>query len=289
MIQVYKMGMSYYQNKIDKNSGMTEVKIIKEELKNIKTDKKVLVIINGIRDEIDNSLLNIIKNYDLSIFIMSDSIALETSLDIMNACDCVLHQSPYLKFNEIKTSQAYSYVPELFYKYCKKLLSQGKINNDKIKSSKIYFGGNNKNRDDKFKAYKIGETPSIFTRYKLYETGEDSRIDHKEYLQELSNFKYSLVICRKDYRDIGWITSRYYEAIALDNIPFIDNEYDVDNFVVSESSILRVNDYETLMKACEYLIHNTSLAANILRELKTQAECSSNLFRFLVEEIIKNS
>lgn len=288
MIHVYKMGMSYYANSVDKNSGMTEVKIITNELNKIKIDKKVLVIINGIRDEVDNKLLQIIKEYDFSIFIMSDSIALETSLDIMNACDYVLHQAPYHTFEEIHSPQTYSYVPELFYKYCKKLRLEGKI--DAIKSyypGLIYFGGNNKKRDDKFRAYKVNESPNMFSRYKLYETGKDTRIGHLDYLNELSRFSYSLVICREDYRKIGWITSRYFEAIALDNVPFIDYEYDIFNFVVGENSILRVNGYKSLMSAKECLSKDTLLKLHIMRELKLNADKNLEKFKELIEEIIK--
>lgn len=286
MIRVYKMGMSYYLNSIDKNSGMTEVKIITEELKKIKTDKNILVIINGIRDEADNTLLSLINDYDLSIFIMSDSVALETSLDIMNACDIVLHQAPHYNFDNIKSLQYYSYVPELFYKYCKELLSQGKIKTIDKKIDMIYFGGNNKNRDDKFKAYKVGKVSTVFSRHKLYETGEDLRISHNEYLKELSEFLYSLVICREDYRKIGWITSRYFEAIALGNIPFIDFEYDMDNFLVNKDSFLRVNNYESMISIRNYLKQNPDIAKQTLNELKSKAEESLDKFYLLIEEII---
>ena len=34
--------------------------------------------------------------------------------------------------------------------------------------------------------------------------------------------------------------SRYFEAIALDNIPLIDNEYDIKETLVSKDSILKV-------------------------------------------------
>lgn len=288
MIHVYKMGLSYYKNKIDKNSGMTEVKIISDELSRIRTDKNVLVIINGVRDVADECVFDEIKNYDLSIFIMSDSIALDTSLDIMNACDFVLHQAPCYTFERIKSSQFYSFVPELFYKYCKNLIANGEIKVKKTESPDvIYFGGNNKNRDDKFKIYKINEAPNIFSRYKLYETGEDTRISHIEYLKELSHYSYSLVICRKDYRNIGWITSRYFEAIALDNVPLIDWEYDINNYLI-KSDVLRVKDYESLVSVHEYLRQNSLLSDFYLRNLKSCAECNTEKFKEQIERIINN-
>lgn len=288
MIKIYKMGMSYYKDKIDKNSGMTEVKIITEELDKIETDKNVLIIINGIRDEVDNKLLEDIKNYDLSIFIMSDSIALETSLDIMNACDYVLHQAPNYKFEQIKAKQFYSYVPELFYKYCKNLISSGEIKVPLpiFKKDLVYFGGNNKNRDDKFKAYKVNEAQGIFSRYKLYETNEDTRLNHIDYLKELSNFSYSLVICREDYRKIGWITSRYYEAIALGNLPFIDFEYDINNHIIEDDNILRVKNYAELMNVKKKLFLNPKQKFDIFKELNVKAIVNVDNFKALIKQLV---
>lgn len=290
MIHVHKMGLSYYANGIDKNSGMTELQLIVDEIKNIETfDKNILIIINGIRDESDNKLFELIKESDISIFIMSDSIALETSLDIMNACDYVLHQAPYHIFNEIKVPQKYSYVPELFYKYCRTLLLQGVIKLDSFKSPKIYFGGNNKNRDDKFKTYKINEAPNIFSRYKLYETGKDTRISHNEYLKELSKFAYSLVICREDYRRIGWITSRYFEAIALGNIPLIDYEYDTYCFLIGLDSFLRVSSYESLTRASKFLNSHSEYSELLLTRLRKDAELKITKFKELIEKIIEEN
>ena len=57
MIDVYKMGMSYYKNaKCDKNSGLTELRMIEIEAKRVEKNfpsVNVLIIVNGIRDKED--------------------------------------------------------------------------------------------------------------------------------------------------------------------------------------------------------------------------------------------
>lgn len=84
--------MSYYEknNNVDKNSGLFEFNMIKDAVGKIRTDKNVLIILNGIRDQEDNELIEEIKKYDVSIFIMTDAIALHTSLDIMYPCLVVI-------------------------------------------------------------------------------------------------------------------------------------------------------------------------------------------------------
>ena len=49
MIEVYKIGLEWYDKTEDKNGGLFEYRIIKQELKDILTTKAVLVIINGKR------------------------------------------------------------------------------------------------------------------------------------------------------------------------------------------------------------------------------------------------
>ena len=286
MIAIYKMGMSYYnKSKVDKNSGLTEVELIAGKTKNIKTDKKVLIIINGVRDEEDEKLFELIKGFDVSIFIMSDSIAIKTSLDIMNACDFVLHQAPGYKFSEITTRQTYSFVPELFYEHCKEM-NINVLN----KSSKVYFGGNDTGREDKFEAYNILSNDDLyFKRCKLASKNVDERISHEEYLKEISSYKYSLVICRDDYRGNGWLTSRFFEAVALGNLPIMDIDYDCNNILipVELSNIYKkVKNEKQLMEAVEYYENNKEAAARILYKLNLLIQRRVNRFEERLEEVI---
>lgn len=45
MIEVYKIGLEWYDKTEDKNGGLFEYRIIKQELKDILTTKAVLVIV----------------------------------------------------------------------------------------------------------------------------------------------------------------------------------------------------------------------------------------------------
>lgn len=227
MIDIYKIGKKYYDEELcgkDKNSGIFEYDIIRNELKGIETELNVLIIINGKLEKQENDfVLNKMKGYDKTIFIMSDSIALKTCKQIMNKCTLVLHQRIFGLFKEITTKQAYSGVPELFYKYC--IIPYDKIDFQK-KKNKISFGGNDLNRRDKFEAYNINlDNKKFSVRIKSYEDNTDGRVSHDEYLEELKNCKHSLMICRKEYRNINWITARFFESIAVGTIPICDVDF----------------------------------------------------------------
>ena len=120
MIDFYKIGSTnYVQNGtlVDKNSGMFEFHIIKSELNDIVCEKRVLIIVNGkfTMDE-EQSLQNILNEYDLKIFIASDIVALTDNRNIIDKCDILLHQCPNNSIDTIDVKQDYSWVPELFYK-----------------------------------------------------------------------------------------------------------------------------------------------------------------------------
>lgn len=243
MIEVYKMGMSKYKDSVDKNSGLFELEIIKKELKSIeylKISKNVLIILNGVRDSEDEQLFEKIKNADVSIFIMSDSIAIKTSLDIINACDYCLHQAIDYEFPEILCKQGYSGVPELFYKYNKKEYEKQTVGYAKI-DSRVIFGGNDLNRQDKFELYHLydSDNPFITSFKKVYGENNsiDDRIPYTDYIRLLSQRRYSLMICREEYRGNNWITSRFFEALAVDCLPCVDVDYDRDCKLTDEIKV----------------------------------------------------
>lgn len=241
MIEVYKVGLKYYDTlKSDKNSGLFECEIIKRELRGIICQQKILVIINGLNSPEENEqVLNMMKDYDKKIFIMSDSIAMETCKQIMEKCDVVLHQR-FENYEEIKTRQAYSYVPELFYKY----ICEYPIMEYQDKFECVNFGGNNLRRQDKFDAYNISD--KIYsTRIKSYTEGYDARVNHDEYIAELAGSKYSLMICREEYRNINWVTARFYESIAVDCLPLVDTDYCKGlEYIFGKENIIRVSNFE---------------------------------------------
>lgn len=238
MINVYKIGLKWY-DEVDKNGGLFEYRIIEEELSNIITDQRVLVIINGkfFEDE-ETSLLELIKCYNTTIFIATDIIAFENNSKIIEASDYLLHQSPLVLQQFYYKPQLYSYVPELFYRYVTADTS--------VKNNKMIFGGGVRDNEDLILEY-LQAVPS--TAY-LKTAEKDNRISYNEYLKELAKHKYSLVISRKAYQKIGWVTPRYVEALALNTLPICDYNYDkFSHFFhinIGDSSSLEkiIQDYE---------------------------------------------
>jgi len=239
MIEVYKMGMSKYKDGVDKNSGLYEFDIIKQEVSGFETDKNVLIILNGVRDSEDEQLFEKIKKADVTIFIMSDSIALKTSLDIINSCDYCLHQGLNYKFNEITCEQTYSYLPELFYKHIRAEYLKKPVDMY-LKFNKVLFGGNNLNRQDKFDAYQLEDPDNTLVSSLLKIYGDetvDNRIEYTKYLDVLAHYRYSLVICRDEYRNTNWLTSRFFESVAVDCLPIIDEDYDKQCQITSKIKV----------------------------------------------------
>lgn len=220
MITVYKIGKSMYKTKrgkiIDKNSGYYEYMYITKECATIETDKNVLIIINGkfgLGEK--EALIKCMKTYDKCIFIASDIIALTDNVDIINKCNYLLHQCPSHIFAEfINIKQYYSFVPELFYKYCKEYAA--------VKYEYMIFGGGVRDNEDKINDY-LSNVPCVsFMKTEAI----DNRIPYEEYLKELSKSQYALIVSRKAYSAIGWVTARFAEAIAKRCIPIVDIEYD---------------------------------------------------------------
>lgn len=292
MITVYKMGMSYYEknNNVDKNSGLFEFNMIKDAVEKIRTDKNVLIILNGIRDQKDNELIEEIKKHDVSIFIMTDAIALHTSLDIMNACSCVLHQAPDYKFEKITTRQQYNYVPELFYRYTRKLVRELGMRLEQYEDGKVFFGGNNTGRQDKFEKYSIMNNPLIVQSCKL-DGQMDQRMDHNDYIRELSKHKYSLVICRDEYREPSWLTARFFEALAVGNLPLLDVDYDIKGRMSLKDKPERIYpkcDGEGGLKIVHAFFEENRLERlRVLRTLQFRADVRAERFAETIKEVIK--
>lgn len=246
MIELFKMGKRYYLGGVDKNSGLTEVSLIQKEVNKIQTKKNILLIINGVRDDEDIKYLKErMQSSDLNIFIMSDSIAIKSNLDIINACDICLHQGINYYFDEITCRQYYSYVPELFYKNAKEKYRDQNV----FKTNAVLFGGNNLDRQDKFNDYEILDSAVYKAFVKLYDKDGiillDNRIDYSRYLDELASCKYSLVICREEYRESNWITSRFFESVALKCLPIIDEDYCREEYAMFP---IKVHDHDSMIK-----------------------------------------
>lgn len=276
MISVYKIGKSLYENKrgfvIDKNSGYYEYEYIKTECENIHTNKKVLVIINGRFDysECRQELLDYTKLFDVRIFIASDIISLTDNQDIINACDYLLHQCPTHRFCEFpQLKQHYSYVPELFYKYCQ----ESTFTKDEL----LIFGGGVRDNEAKIAGY-LNAVPSVaFIKTNV----SDNRLEYNEYLKELSKHSYALIISRKKYSEIGWVTARFAEAIAKNCIPIVDAEYDKTNYFMVD----KISSKKELVKLINFYSTHPQTKQQILSHFRNVLTNRSNAFAALIRGI----
>jgi hypothetical protein len=272
MIEVYKIGLSYYDGlKSDKNSGLFEYDIIKQELKGINCKRKVLIVINGKCSEEENErVYKLLDNYDKKIFIMSDSIAMETCKNIMEKCDVVFHQRYNGIYGELNVRQVYSGIPELFYKYL--------YNRPRLlfgdRTDCINFGGNDLRREDKFELYNLAD--KIYNkRIKSYSQNYDTRVPHDVYIEELSQSKYALMICREEYRNIDWVTARFYEAIAVGCMPLVDKDF-CRGLEGIFDGVIRVSDFEDI----KLIMHNMTKEGftEILNKLRYKCQRRKAIF-----------
>jgi hypothetical protein len=265
MITVYKIGESLYNN-VDKNSGLYEYNLIKNALKGLSTNKKVLVIINGKITKNDYCLDSMLNKYELKIFIASDIVALTLNKHIIDKCDILLHQSTN-EIEGINIRQRYSFVPELFY-------NNGIINEQ---DNKLFFGGGVRDKEQRIKQY-LNNCNSASL---LKTDSEDNRLPYNEYIKELSKHKFALIISRKPYDELGWVTSRFVEAISNWVYPIVDEKYDKYNHYLVNK--VNINNYN---KVIESLIDDELFRFNVIRSYREKFYNDSFKFKQLMEELI---
>lgn len=108
-------------------------------------------------------------------------------------------------------------------------------------SHRFYFGGTERGRLDDFLEY-VWRPGHVITG-KSDTLGFDTRVDRKEYLDNLAKAKFSVVIADVDYNKNRFITPRHYENIQHDVISFVDREFDQDVRLVDMTDWRRVDDY----------------------------------------------
>lgn len=236
-IRVYKIGYDMYRKQPDKNGGNHEyVLILMECMKVMEKIEKTnsLIIIGGfLKSEEEQHLLNIMDDYSTCIFIATDSVNFDTCGKIIKHCKWCLHQSPKNMLQiPSHVKQAYSWVPELFYN------PEYMPESPKLQHDLCLFGGATTGREDLAEVYLT--TDSGFVRPGMIVITKDSmndqRLPYDEFRKLMGLFKYSLCICREAYRDIGWVTPRFHEAIASWNYPLLDMEYDIYNHFKYDSA-----------------------------------------------------
>lgn len=248
MINIVKLGMNYYSNNLDrkdKNSGLFEASLIDNEMGELQNDNEkcdIEIIINGAIS--GNEHFEFKSKDSKKIFILSDLQCINNCKGIIDQCDVLFHQVPRegFEFNTIDkhVKQMYGFVPELFF-----------IDRDKspYKHDLVLFGGNDFEREESIGKFvmsnKTAINPYFLLLYKSYSHKIDTRLDYSEYIKLLSLMKYSLIIARKEYEEIGWVTSRIVEAYDNFVLPFVNKDYDKYSHFSIPS--LKVFDYQDIV------------------------------------------
>ena len=289
MIDVYKIGRGFCYAGTDKNGGLFEFDLIAKEAEEISRLTKVdcLIIVGGNLSIEENeklsSLINTKKNLGVKIiFVLTDSVSLsDLSKGLIAKCDLLLHQAYGYKF-DIDIEQQYSFVPELFYK--------DDIPIPYLQHDSVFFGGSDYNREDKVKEYfRDGRCPKnkTFSLIKINGIHEDERIDYSSFQKLMSKFKYSLMICRKEYRgDVSWFTPRFIEAVSNWSLPFVDFEYSKNRPYTIPLFDNEVSSYDELMEKIDMIDEIDRLY--YLITLRAKINNNKGKFRELVLNFLEN-
>lgn len=283
-IKYFKFGLDRYLNNFqsDKNSGLYEYHLIREEL--VKIDSQVkngtLVVLNGAMTEVEiEKVEKMIEDAHVkcakAIYIVTDEIAF-SNIDIMNKFDLVLHQAWNYNFDTIKVEQAYSYVPELFL--------TNRVEMPDIQHDLIFFCGNDNERCDKISQYLRRHGECMQNTFSLIKNKNvDERIEHNEYLKLQKMFKFSLMICRKSYRECGWITARLIEAIDCWSYPIFDIDYDINGAYKFED----VSGYDEMCQKMKDVCKSNYNMMCKLITMRTKAYDRKKLFKKQIIDFCK--
>lgn len=270
---IYKVGEANCNKVFDKNGGFYEYNLIKSEIAKLSDNglEKCFVLVGGnLSDESEyEKIISIIKRkkdkgYKV-IFIVTDSISLkEMSIDVIKRCDLLLHQAVGFVFDNIDIEQKYSYVPELFYEEKEKPI---------VQSNMVFFGGGTYNREDKIKEYLRKDNEMKQGTFSIIKDSlNDERIDYSSLQLLMKMFKFSLIICRKEYRENSWFTPRFVEAINNWSFPIVDIDFNKNRLYNSYD----VSSYEEMI----YMINCCSEESRINRILDLRKEIKSNKDKF---------
>lgn len=288
IISTYKIGLQYYKDKLDKNSGTYEYFEFVNELKNqisksliinknieesIFENQDILIIFGGLFYEEEKEKLDeLISNSKKVIFIATD-IDSDSCNEIIQRCSLLLTQSkrfiPWLHCE----NQAYSYMPEFFSHVVSNFI---KLYNIDIYSDKKYdeiiFGGSLEGRVEKIRSFLFNDIElQVKIIGKIYE--RDERLEYYDYLKELVKYKYSFVTIHGKALKNGWVSSRYIESICLNVIPLVDRAYDIDN-------IFKINVKVDTAYQIRTMIGNKAIENFLYDDMRIQrAKVANNRFK----------
>lgn len=270
---IYKVGEANCNKVFDKNGGFYEYNLIKNEIIKLSNNglKKCFILVGGnLSDESEyDKIISLIKRKKEKgckvIFIVTDSISLkEMSIDVIKRCDLLLHQAVGFDFEDIDIKQGYSYVPELFY-----------IDNEKsiVQKNMIFFGGGSYNREDKINEYLRKDNEMKEMTFSIVKDNlNDERIEYNSLQLLMKMFKFSLIICRKEYRENSWFTPRFIEAVNNWSLPVLDFEYNKNRLYDS----IEVRSYDEMA----YIMESYEEESRIKKILELRKEIKSNKDKF---------
>lgn len=270
---IYKVGEANCNKAFDKNGGFYEYNLIKNEVIKLSNNglKKCFILVGGnLSDESEyDKIINLIKRKKEKgckvIFIVTDSISLkEMSIDVIRRCDLLLHQAVGFEFKDIDIKQEYSYVPELFYVDNKKPI---------VQKNMIFFGGGSYNREDKINEYLRKDNEMKEMTFSIVKDNlNDERIEYNSLQLLMKMFRFSLIICRKEYRENSWFTPRFIEAVNNWSLPVLDFEYNKNRLYNS----IEVRSYDEMA----YIMESYDEEIRIKNILELRKEIKSNKDKF---------
>lgn len=270
---IYKVGEANCNKVFDKNGGFYEYNLIKNEIIKLSNNglKKCFILVGGnLSDESEyDKIINLIKRKKEKgckvIFIVTDSISLkEMSIDVIKRCDLLLHQAVGFEFKDIDIKQEYSYIPELFYVDNKKPI---------VQKNMIFFGGGSYNREDKINEYLRKDNEMKQGTFSIVKDSlNDERIEYNSLQLLMKMFKFSLIICRKEYRENSWFTPRFVEAINNWSFPIVDIDFNKNRLYNSYD----VSSYEEMIK----FIDNMDESKREDKIIELKKEIKSNREKF---------
>lgn len=270
---IYKVGEANCNKVFDKNGGFYEYNLIKNEIIKLSNNglKKCFILVGGnLSDESEyDKIINLIKRKKEKgckvIFIVTDSISLkEMSIDVIKRCDLLLHQAVGFEFKDIDIKQEYSYIPELFYVDNKKPI---------VQKNMIFFGGGSYNREDKINEYLRKDNEMKQGTFSIVKDSlNDERIEYNSLQLLMKMFKFSLIICRKEYRENSWFTPRFIEAVNNWSLPVLDFEYNKNRLYDS----IEVRSYDEMA----YVMESYEEESRIKKILELRKEIKSNKDKF---------
>lgn len=153
------------------------------------------------------------------------------------------------------------------------------------KTVKYYFGGVERDRLNDILEYVY--RPDCVWKGKSKFLGFKNMVPYKEHIKLLSSATSTIVIGDERYNKIGFVTPRYFEAIKLGTIAFVDGKFDPHEKIVSKDDWRRVSSYKELRQKQNELLNNPfwlkRLVALQYQEITENRKKGTDLYNALIK------